>query len=290
MGSKTPYSVKLKVIEGWIQGISRDKIALDNDIGAGTVTGIIQQSKTNIPDLDLMRELALKLKKENLDLNYFTSAVRLKKVLDGLDISEENVESFLEEINIHCFKKNIDKKEFILKIDEVWKIAKSLDVSIFNIPIHIQKLIKDLAELEKETIIKERQIKQKTEEYNITIDTLKEYRSNKPLVDKINILESKLFDKEIENDDLKEELLECQSKVLTLPISKSILESEFIDANKRLPENNPLGVEELSKITDEIYNYPGRNVNIIKMMREAYPNKFKEKNTNINSKGISISK
>jgi hypothetical protein len=289
MGSKTPYSVKLKVIEGWIQGISRDKIALDNDIGSGTVTSIIQQFKTNIPDLDLMRELALKLKKENLDLNYFTSAVRLKKVLDRLDISEENVESFLEEINIHCFKKNIDKKEFILKIDEVWKIANNLDVSIFNIPIHIQKLTKDLAELEKETIIKERQIKQKTEEYNITIDTLKEYRSNKPLVDKINTLESKLFDKEIENDDLKEELLECQAKVLTLPNSKSILESEFIDANKRLPENNQLDKEELSKITDEIYNYPGSNVNIIKMMREAYPNKFKEKNTNINSKGISIS-
>jgi hypothetical protein len=289
MGSKTPYSVKLKVIEGWIQGISRDKIALDNDIGSGTVTSIIQQFKTNIPDLDLMRELALKLKKENLDLNYFTSAVRLKKVLDRLDISEENVESFLEEINIHCFKKNIDKKEFILKIEEVWKIANNLDVSIFNIPIHIQKLTKDLAELEKETIIKERQIKQKTEEYNITIDTLKEYQLNKPLVDKINTLESKLFDKEIENDDLKEELLECQAKVLTLPNSKSILESEFIDANKRLPENNQLDKEELSKITDEIYNYPGSNVNIIKMMREAYPNKFKEKNTNINSKGISIS-
>jgi hypothetical protein len=236
-----------------------------------------------------MRELALKLKKENLDLNYFTSAVRLKKVLDRLEVTEENVESFLEEINIHCFKKNIDKKEFILKIEEVWKIANNLDVSIFNIPIHIQKLTKDLAELEKETIIKERQIKQKTEEYNITIDTLKEYRSNKPLVDKINTLESKLFDKEIENDDLKEELLECQAKVLTLPNSKSILESEFIDANKRLPENNQLDKEELSKITDEIYNYPGSNVNIIKMMREAYPNKFKEKNTNINSKGISIS-
>ena len=287
MGIQTPYSVKLKVIEGWVQGISRDKIALDNDIGAGTVTGIIQQSKTNIPDLDLMRELALKLKKENLDLNCFTSAVRLKKVLDRLDISEVNVESFLEEINIHCFKKNIDKKEFILKIDEVWKIANNLDVSIFNIPIHIQKLTKDLAELEKETMIKERQIKQKTEEYNITIDTLKEYQLNKPLVDKINTLESKLFDKEIENDDLKEELLECQAKVLTLPNSKSILESEFIDANKRLPENNQLDKEELSKITDEIYNYPGSNVNIIKMMREAYPNKFKEKNTNINSKGIS---
>jgi hypothetical protein len=48
-----------------------------------------------------------------------------------------------------------------------------------------------------------------------------------------------------------------------------------------------MGVEELSKITYEIYNYPGRNINIIKVMREAYPNKFKEKNTNINSKDTS---
>jgi hypothetical protein len=148
-------------------------------------------------------------------------------------------------------------------------------------------LTKDLADLEKETIIKERQIKQKTEEYNITIDTLKEYQLNKPLVDKINILESKLFDKEIENDELKEELSDCQAKVLTQTNSKSILESEFIDANKKLPENNQLDMEELAKITEEIYNYPGRNVNIIKMMREAYPNKFKEKNTNTDSKNIS---
>ena len=289
MGIQTPYSVKLKVIEGWVQGISRDKIALDSDIGAGTVTSIIQQFKIDIPDLDLMSNLALKIKKENLDLNYFTSAVRLKKVLDRLEMTEENVESFLEAINIHCFKKNINKKEFILKIDEVSKIANNLDVSIFNIPSHIQKLTKYLAELEKETIIKERQIKQKTEEYNITIDTLKEYRLNKPLVDKINILESKLFDRDIENDELKEELSERESKVLTHPNSKSILGSEFIDANKRLPENNPLGMEELSKITDEIYYLPSRNVDIIKVMRERYPNKFKEKNTNINSKDISTS-
>ena len=81
-------------------------------------------------------------------------------------------------------------------------------------------------------------------------------------------------------------MLECQAKVLTHPNPKSIPESEFIDANKRLPENNQLDMEELSKITDEIYYYPSRNVDIIKVMREAYPNKFKEKNININSKGI----
>jgi len=282
MGIKTPHAVKARVIKEWIQGISRDQIASNNEIGAGTVTSIIQQTKNNHPyyDIDLIRELALKLKKENLDLNYFVAAVRLKKVLDRFEMTEENVEIFLEEINIHCFKKNINKKEFISKIDEVWKIVKRLDVSIFNIPIYIEKLTKYLAELEKATIIKERQIKQKTQEYNTTIEDLKKYRLNKPLVDKINILESKLLDKDIENYKLNEELLECQAKFLNWPNSKSILESEFIDANKRLPENNPMDMEELSKITDEIYYHPGRNVDIIKLMRERYPNKFKEKNTN----------
>lgn len=279
MGIETPQSIKVKVINEWIQGISRDKIALDNDIGAGTVTSIIQQAKSNYPhyDIDLIRELALKIKKENLDLNYFASSVRLKKVLDRLEISEENVELFFEEINIHCFKQKLNKKEFISRMDEVWKIAKSLDVSIYNIPTYIKKLTKELDELEKEVTIKQKQIKQKTEEYNTTIEDLKEYRLNKPLVDKINRLESKLFEKEIENEKLKGELLESQARVLTLPNSKSILESEFIDANKRLPENNPLDMGELSKITDEIYYYPGRNIDIIKIMRERYPNKFKEK-------------
>jgi hypothetical protein len=282
MGIKTPLSVTVQVLKEWIQGNSRDKIASNNEIGAGTVTNIIQETKSNYPyyDLDLMRELALKLKKENLDLNYFASAVRLKKVLELLEMTEENAELFLEEINIHCFKKNVDKKEFIFKIEEVWKIAKSLDVSIFNILTHIKNLTKQLADIEKEAILKERQIKQKTEEYHTTIEDLNEYRLNRPLEDKIHVLESKLFDKEMEIDKLKEELLECQAKVLVLPNSKSILESEFIAANKRLPGNNQLDMEELSKITDEIYYYPGRNVDIIKVMRERYPNKFKEKNTN----------
>ena len=110
MGSATPHSIKINVIKEWFQGLARDKIAQNNGIGAGTVTSIIQQARDNIADIDLLRGLALKIKKENLDLNYFASTVRLKKVLDELELSEEKVESLLEEINIHCFRKEIDSK------------------------------------------------------------------------------------------------------------------------------------------------------------------------------------
>ena len=113
MGIQTPYSIKIQVIKNRIQGISRDKIAINNNIGAGTVTSIIQQAKNNILDIDLMRVLALKIKKEDLDLNYFVSSVRLKKVLDKLDLTKEKMEVFLEEVNIHCFKQEINKSLYL---------------------------------------------------------------------------------------------------------------------------------------------------------------------------------
>jgi DNA-binding CsgD family transcriptional regulator len=38
MKPKVPKSIRERVIKQWLQGTSRDEIAKDNDIGAGTVT------------------------------------------------------------------------------------------------------------------------------------------------------------------------------------------------------------------------------------------------------------
>src|SRR3982751_4741363 len=114
MVATIPKSVKIKVLNEWLQGIRRNKIAESNGIGAGTVTDITQQARNNdIPDIDLMRDLALKLKKEGLDVSRFASSVRLKKVLDRMGLPEEKLESLLEEINIHCLQLKIDEKAFL---------------------------------------------------------------------------------------------------------------------------------------------------------------------------------
>ena len=71
MGSDIPHSIKVKVIKEWIQGLSRDKIGRYNGIGAGTVTSIIQQAKTNIADTVLLRTCFKnkKRKKELVNMN-----------------------------------------------------------------------------------------------------------------------------------------------------------------------------------------------------------------------------
>ncbi len=109
MDFPTPHSIKVKVIEEWIQRISRDKIALKNNIGSGTVTSIIQQAKANNGDIDLMRELAIKIKKEKTELNHFASSVRLKTVLNGLDIRRKDRSISRRYKHIVLFKESTTK-------------------------------------------------------------------------------------------------------------------------------------------------------------------------------------
>ena len=53
--------VKKQVINQWLSGDSRDRIAADNDIGAGTVSNIINDWKKEVEDsqYESIRELAV---------------------------------------------------------------------------------------------------------------------------------------------------------------------------------------------------------------------------------------
>src|SRR5215212_906132 len=108
MGGRIPHSLKKKVIKEWLQGIPRDTIASNNGIGGGTVSRIIKEAIMNMPDIDMLRGVAVKLNKENLDINYFASSVRLKKILDRLGLTEEKLELLIEQVNTYCFKHEVD--------------------------------------------------------------------------------------------------------------------------------------------------------------------------------------
>ncbi|MER5174737.1 MAG: hypothetical protein ABJB76_11955 [Candidatus Nitrosocosmicus sp.] len=284
MTIKIPYTIKVQVLKEWIQGFSRDKIAKENSIGTGTVTSIIQQTKRDIPDIYLMRELALKIQKENLDINYFASSVRLKKVLDRLELSEEKIEEFLEEISIYCFKQQINEKEFILKIDKVSNLADNLELPIPDIPFLINQLTKQVDELRREIATKQNQMKQQMEEYKITVTDLKDYRLKRPLLEKTHELEKILDRKNDEISIIMKELMDFVEQNEKLKSSKVVSESEFIEMNKKLPVNNPLNIKELTKITEEIFYHPSRYVEIIKLIRDHYPINSKEKITNLSQK------
>jgi hypothetical protein len=268
MGGRIPHSLKKTVIKEWLQGLSRDTISSNNAIGGGTVSRIIQEAKVNMPDIVLLREVAVKLKKENLDLNHFASSVRLKKILDSLGLMEEKVELLIEQVNTYCFKHGITGKEFVSKVDEICSILDNVDFSLNDLPVYIVEKKIHLESLDKEISERQEQIRQLIDEYNITRNDLEEYRRNRPLRESVNRLTNTLVDKENEIFLLEKELNWCRAEQFLKKNSRAVLETELDEANKKLPIDRPLEMEELVKITDEIFYYPSRNVDIIRLMRK----------------------
>ena len=89
--------VKKQVINQWLAGDSRDRIAADNDIGAGTVSNIINEWKKGVEDSDYdsLRELAVYSKKEGFGLSDIASSVRLSNYIQKLGANQDQIESFI---------------------------------------------------------------------------------------------------------------------------------------------------------------------------------------------------
>lgn len=275
MGGKIPTIIKRNVLRGWLLGYSRDSIAKNNNIGKGTVTGIIKEAKNEIPDIDLLREVAALLKKSNLNISNFASSIRLKNILDELKITEDEAISLLEEIKIHCFKANVSEKEFISKIDEISIIAKNFKVSIFDIPHVLSQKRKDIDSLNGELKDLERQIKRKIWEYAITVDDLEAYKRERPLNEEIKKLRRKLNAKAKEIFSLRKDISKYKVKVLENDYTTSVPEGELIELNRYLSPEKQIGINKLFEIYEDLYHHPSKYSVIIELMLDI--SKEKEK-------------
>src|SRR5437870_4834197 len=90
-------NVKTNVIKQWLSGDSRDRIAADNNIGAGTVSNIINELKKGVEDSDYdsLRELTVSLKKQGIGLIELFPFVRLYNYIQKLSANQDQIESFI---------------------------------------------------------------------------------------------------------------------------------------------------------------------------------------------------
>ena len=93
--------IKRRVVQVWLSGEPRDKIAADNNIGAGTVSAIIDDYKTGLDhlDLDSFRELMVEAKKRSITPSDLASHFRLFNYLVKSGAAEQEVESFVTNVN-----------------------------------------------------------------------------------------------------------------------------------------------------------------------------------------------
>src|ERR1051325_11071684 len=114
--------VKRKVVQQWLAGEAREKIIADNDIGAGTVSIIVDEYKLGLDnfDLDSFRELTLEAEKRGMTTADLASFFKIYNFFRGSGAKENEIESFITNIN-----SGYTPGKSIELINQIYEISKS---------------------------------------------------------------------------------------------------------------------------------------------------------------------
>ena len=143
-----PASIRKNVIREWLNGIARDIIAVNYGVSAGMVSAIVTAARDLIGDIDLLRELALNLRKSGLNVKDFAFTVRLQNKFDWLGISQDMVEPAIEKFHTYCFTKNIDVSDYLARIDYLIDLTNRLGTRIEELDKYIYEKIEILKRLD----------------------------------------------------------------------------------------------------------------------------------------------
>ena len=133
MPASIESSIKRKVIQQWLSGDSRSKIAIDNNIGEGTVGSIVNYLKIGLDqsEFDSARELALQGKKQGLNLSDLASNFRIHNFIKTSGASENAIESFISNISSN----ELPPEKIIELVNQLYEISRGESISPINCQI-----------------------------------------------------------------------------------------------------------------------------------------------------------
>ena len=96
MPSRLPNNYKSLVIQEWLNGEQRDKIAVDSGIGAGSVTNIVNEWRATLgfPTADTLRELAVTLRRLGISAVQCALGFRVATLMLRIGVKEDELRVF----------------------------------------------------------------------------------------------------------------------------------------------------------------------------------------------------
>ena len=127
------------MIRQWLDGLPRQKIARDNQIGTGTVSEIIKESKDKDCEaqIDVLGETAVMLRRQGLNINFFARSIRLKLMLDEIGLNDEQLEDFVVHLSVHCFKRGLTPDAFMNVVSNISFLSDNLAIPVEQLPRYI---------------------------------------------------------------------------------------------------------------------------------------------------------
>jgi hypothetical protein len=301
MRPKIPEPVRRNVIGQWLHGISRDEVAKNNDIGAGTVSAIIKEAMQEDPEFDLQRQVALSLKKENnLDTKSFASLFRIRNKLIkemGLNNDEKSkievqeiehkIELLILNLAVFCFKRGFSIEEFIDVIENISSLEHKTKIPIEQLPNELLQKQRRLENVEKE--IQEIELKKQLllSDYHTTVNILEEYARNRPSFEKYIKLKKELEETKREQKRLLNNICELQLTIWMMKYSWSTPTSDIDIINSNYNSHYKLTAEQLLKMANDLVTHPRNYVDTIFSLQKRYL-ELAEVNNNNNKKNNNI--
>jgi hypothetical protein len=191
----TDEKTRGNVIRQWILGFPRDKIAQQNNIGAGTVSSIVANYKAGLEELDFdsIRQLAVEARQHGLNLSELASHFRLYNYFVKSGAAEDKIESFIAKVS----SGDVPPERVIELVYQLHEISQKESIPLDQIPDYIKQKLEEKQKIDEQ--IKEADVMLQSK--NVSIEAvnehiqlkkeLKKYRlSSKDIHKLLNLLET----------------------------------------------------------------------------------------------------
>ncbi len=161
--------IRRNVIRQWISGFPRDKIAEENNIGAGTVTSIVSNYKLELETLDFgsIRQLALETRKQGLNWSDLASHFRLYNYFIKSGAAENKVESFITKVS----SGDLSPEKVIELIYQLHEVSRKESIPLDQVPNYIKEKLEQKQKIDDDI----RQADAVLQSKNVNIETINEH-------------------------------------------------------------------------------------------------------------------
>jgi len=145
MPAAIPETIKSRVIIQWLQGLSRDAIARDNNISTGAVSNVVNEWTNTLGkyEADALRELAKSLKIAGLSPAQCAVGFRTMKILSEHGIEDgETAEHFISDTYKKCEKLGVTPSKIATYIEDLVKFSDQVPLHQIDSYINQQTLKK----------------------------------------------------------------------------------------------------------------------------------------------------
>jgi DNA repair exonuclease SbcCD ATPase subunit len=281
MGQRIPNPIRQQAIKKWLEGKSRDEIARELQIGQGTVSAILKEAAKNDPEFYLLREIALIIKNQGLDIESFAPLVRLYTVLrdkgmltgitgeQNLELMQDRLEAAIVEMEVLLFQKGSSPEDFFSLVTNMYNFADRVGVPLSEFPSYIEELKDRIKVLTEEINQAEKKKQDFLTDNKITLELLQEYIANKPFRETLKNVEEKLAVAEERIRELEEELdAERRSKDLEEQNELSVFDTELEKAKEEILPG--MEIPHTMIMLKAILKHPGRYRGVINRFWDLY--------------------